>query len=127
MANLVTTTLIISGSNKQNVARFIAHLEGEDTPIDFEKISPKPLGFETKFDCDQESRTAEGEWNRQNWGTRSTAWCARRESSSGEVIYHFDTAWSPPTGIVDTLREEFPEVQIEAYFDDHENCETGTF
>ena len=33
-------------------------------------------------------------------------------------VCHFDTAWSPPEGIIHKLREDFPDLHISCFYDE---------
>ena len=64
--------------------------------------------------------TAEGwyVWRTQSWGTK---WNLRHgetylTENPGELVYDFDTAWSPPEGIVNHLREQYPELEFRLEF-----------
>jgi hypothetical protein len=35
-----------------------------------------------------------------------------------QVEYTFSTAWSPPEGVIEKLREQYPDVSITAFFDE---------
>ena len=39
----------------------------------------------------------------------------------------FDTPWGPPTGVVETLRARFPDVEITAFFDVPDLQEAGYY
>ena len=60
-------------------------------------------------------------WRVQNWGTKwdisekDIEWSDDHEDY---VQFAFDTAWSPPEGIVSALREKFPELSISWFYDE---------
>lgn len=59
------------------------------------------------------------DWCCEIWGTKWNAVDATRCWPGGEPLrYDFKTAWSPPEGIVQTLRERFPQLHISAFFDE---------
>ena len=60
-------------------------------------------------------------WRVQNWGTKwdisekDIEWSDDHEDYAQ---FSFDTAWSPPEGIVSALREKFPELSISWFYDE---------
>lgn len=60
-------------------------------------------------------------WNIHNWGTKwnaSDPYLERLDDT--HIVYHFQTAWSPPSLIVRTLAEQHPTLSFE-----HSYCEGG--
>lgn len=61
------------------------------------------------------------EWSIENWGTK---WDTNPEYIDVEelhdtcVRYTFDTAWSPPQAAIQALREAFPALGIEAFYNE---------
>tara|TARA_B100000427_G_scaffold41321_1_gene29999 strand:+ start:108 stop:569 length:462 start_codon:yes stop_codon:yes gene_type:complete len=60
-------------------------------------------------------------WNVNNWGTkweigRDSIECDHFDGCSFEC--EFETAWSPPEGIYQALREQYPDVSISWFFDE---------
>lgn len=53
------------------------------------------------------------EWSIANWGTK---WNAKDVSvkvlTGGHALISFNTAWSPPTPVIKSLGEKFPEVKL---------------
>jgi len=59
-----------------------------DTYLDFEKILPTPPKIEDWYD-----------WRNENWGTRSNSY----EGQAQDEGISFNTAWSPPIGVIVAL------------------------
>jgi hypothetical protein len=71
---------------------------------------------------DEKKHPGEKNWLgfcRENWGTK---WdCTRvaiEDGEEGGKVIHFDTAWSPPTPILDKISQLFPELSIVHEFAD---------
>lgn len=63
------------------------------------------------------------DWNCQNWGTK---WEPSYVSVDGSMI-SFDTAWSCPDAILETLSERFPDVHFVCHYADKSlDCNCGT-
>ena len=91
-----------------------------ELPIKREMKSPKTGEvFHTTFDFpDGTNDDRWYAWNNANWGTK---WeLGERECDHDEETLEcfFDTAWSPPEGIYNALREQFPDVSISWFWDE---------
>lgn len=61
-------------------------------------------------------------WRIANWGTKWDTYNVTLESDPGQLIYMFDTAWSPPYQVIEALAEKFPALILEhKYFDELSN------
>ena len=57
------------------------------------------------------------DWTNENWGTHWDADCEEvKIDDFGGVEYRFDTAWGPPEGIYNALRELFPKLNISWFY-----------
>jgi hypothetical protein len=57
------------------------------------------------------------EWRRSEWGTKWNASEVETEwVSDGEILYRFQTAWSPPRPIVEALAARFPMLELRLEF-----------
>ena len=66
------------------------------------------------------------DWSIANWGTKWDAYDISLEREpNGRLVYVFDTAWSPPTPIVEQLMETFPGIGIEHRYFDEGHCFWG--
>lgn len=59
-------------------------------------------------------------WNIANWGTKWNAYNVNLIKNEGDtLIVQFDTAWSTPDPVIQTLAQWFPELRImHEYFDE---------
>ena len=110
----------------KEASKIASKIESEETPFDFTKIFPEPdydkvevfstFGEKTKpVTKDQ----AWWDWRVQNWGTKWNSYdCEVIEMDDEQVEYTFSTAWSPPEGVIEKLREQYPDVSITAFYDE---------
>jgi hypothetical protein len=64
-------------------------------------------------------------WNCEHWGTKWNASDARVEVVSGtEVVIQFDSAWSPPTPVIDAMAARLPSARI-LFFHIETGCDFG--
>ena len=103
---------------------------GEDNPLDFERILPYPKGIETVTDIlsgKKKKVVVGGEWNYEwcceNWGTKWNSYSWDQFESRWEDEYdeeyidlRFETAWGPPTGILEKIHEKFPDLPYIRWF-----------
>jgi len=58
-------------------------------------------------------------WCVNNWGTKWDAGDVDIEYNDAEILeLEFDTAWSPPEGIMEKLREKYPELSFQCFYDE---------
>ena len=66
-------------------------------------------------------------WCIQNWGTKWDAGDVDIEYQDSEILeLEFDTAWSPPEGIMEKLREKYPELSFQCFYDEP-GCEAAGY
>ena len=59
------------------------------------------------------------DWTIDKWGTKWNSYnCEIVEHEDDYVVYTFDTAWGPPTGVIEALREQCPDFSISAFYDE---------
>lgn len=56
------------------------------------------------------------DWCIKHWGTKWNASYSEVEEDTDYLCYTFDTAWSPPEGICEALRERYPEADITWFY-----------
>lgn len=61
-----------------------------------------------KFDEDLRHGQDWYHWNIRNWGTKWEISEARLVEESGKLVFHFETAWSPPTNALNELAAQYP-------------------
>ena len=66
-------------------------------------------------------------WCIENWGTKWDACDKSLEYEDSEILaLTFSTAWSPPEGIVEKLREKYPELSFSCFYDEP-GCEIAGY
>ena len=66
-------------------------------------------------------------WCVNNWGTKWEPDIADIEYADSEQLQlTFNTAWSPPEGIVEKLREKYPELTFQCFYDEP-GCEIAGY
>ena len=66
-------------------------------------------------------------WCVNNWGTKWDACDKSVEYEDSEILaLTFSTAWSPPEGIVEKLREKYPELSFSCFYDEP-GCEIAGY
>lgn len=126
MPNHVTNTIEIyvwHDEDKETTDKVLKLLRDEDSEgevIDFAKIVPQPdnlftdnLGSKEREQCAREGRPNWYDWQCDNWGTKWNAYSqSLLERDTYTVKIQFDTAWSPPTPVIEALEklieETFP-------------------
>ena len=108
----------------KEASKIASKIESEETPFDFTKIFPEPdydkVEVLPTFGTVEEScMTKWWDWRVQNWGTKWNSYdCEVIEMDDDQVEYTFNTAWSPPEGVIEKLREQYPDIQITAFYDE---------
>ena len=128
-------TISVGDSDSQNLAVLVDSLKSdeEDTCFDLNAIVPKPPELENigwneakelneivsaKYRRDYGADN-DRDWCILQWGTKwNTYDCALEEKDDDYVVFAFLTAWSPPTGAIEALREQCPDFEITAFFDE---------
>jgi hypothetical protein len=110
----------------KEATKIASEIESEETPFDFTKIFPEP-DYENievmptfgKEDDDDFRMPKWWDWRVQNWGTKWNSYdCEVIEMDDDQVEYTFSTAWSPPEGVIEKLRERYPDIQVTAFYDE---------
>lgn len=136
MPNWCECDLYVTGRDGR-VREFLEFAAG-DIPFDFNRFVPYPAEFEAmdreakrRRQSDDPAVRAEGwtdgynsggyEWCLAHWGTKWNACRGRCGStvSDGDVLtaaLHFDTAWSPPTPVVENAAGRFPDLTFDLRF-----------
>ena len=110
----------------KEASKIASKIESKETPFDFTKIFPEP--DYDKTEVEPTFRKEEGDdfrmpswwdWRVQNWGTKWNSYdCEVIEMDDEQVEYTFSTAWGPPEGVIEKLREQYPDVSITAFYDE---------
>ncbi len=67
------------------------------------------------------------DWCEENWGCKAEAIDIATQDYEDHLIYDFITPYSPPCGIIKSLRETFPDLNISAFFDNEQDEEAGYY
>ncbi|HMB03568.1 MAG TPA: hypothetical protein VKP69_07490, partial [Isosphaeraceae bacterium] len=73
------------------------------------------------------------EWCIANWGTQWTACGIEKEGPTTgydgtvEVVFHFDTAWSPPKPVIKNAAERYPALTFDLRYFECGCCFRGVF
>ena len=110
----------------EELAKIKKQVETKETLFDFTKIYPEPdyekIEVTPTFEKDEEDdfrMPSWWDWRVQNWGTKWNSYECDLELDDLDMLrYTFDTAWGPPVGVIDKLRELYPEVGVTAFYDE---------
>ena len=103
MPNWCENELTVSG-NGIAVSAFLNAVKGE-SELDFGKVIPEPEGI-------REGRDPGLDWRNDHWGTKWNACdCVliddQRLTRGRKVTIGFDTAWAPPTPVVEEIIRKY--------------------
>jgi len=152
MPNWCENDLAVEGPTEV-IGEFLKFAAGE-SPFDFGKFIPYPAKFQRQDeiaeawlkehaerpDYDWRLQPKDGfnsggyDWCVANWGTK---WPASRVEVEGpmtgydektvEVVFHFDTAWSPPKPVIKKAAELYPALRFELRYFECGCCFNGLF
>tara|TARA_S200002703_G_scaffold56234_1_gene48846 strand:+ start:4600 stop:5040 length:441 start_codon:yes stop_codon:yes gene_type:complete len=128
-------TISVGDADGQNLKVLVDSLKSEEnqTDFDFNAILPMPPELENVDWSEAEEmndiiraryKKEHGsdnwyDWRVNNWGTKWNSYdCFLEEEDDDYVVYTFNTAWGPPTGVIEALREQCPDFSISAFFDE---------
>lgn len=98
--------------------RALAALLTDGGEVDFSFLVPPPANLETG-DCSGKHEPGVVcwyEWNSANWGTK---WNAYSSDVDTERV-RFETAWSHPLPVIETLSLKFPRARLEVEYADED-------
>ncbi len=128
-------SISVGDADSQSLQVLIESLKSEEnhTDFDFDAILPMPPELEDVGWSEAEEmndiikaryKKEHGsdnwyDWRVNNWGTKWNSYsCEIEEEDDDYVVYTFDTAWGPPTGVIEALREQCPDFSISAFYDE---------
>ena len=112
MPNWCNNILEICGGSERDLAGVAALLVDNDTP--FQSIHPLPDGEDAYS------------WRVTHWGAKWDADCFDVNlHSDGTLSVVFDTAWSPPLGVMTRLAERFPSLSFRLFYEECGMAFTG--
>lgn len=128
MPNWCTNTLTIYGGaksikefKKKAYRKVVENNEiKEETDLSFEQFLPIPL---------EKKEDGWYDWCISNWGTKWDACsvCLEPSNKKTQLIYTFDTAWSPPCNIVTEMSKQFPSLLFHLHYDEPSMQFAGIF
>ena len=138
--NWCSNDLYVEGS-KESIDAFQALLKTGEGDFDFNLFIPYPSKYE-ELDMLREQAEKDGvEWDKlpkdgynqggydwciENWGTKWNAYEASIERTSDESMSGwFDTAWSPPLGVLQAMSEMFPTLSFTLSYEEGGMCLAG--
>jgi Api92-like protein with ferredoxin domain len=127
MPNWVSNTMRIINGNPHEVFEFI---RGDKSPFDFNNLVPMPEHIQKadeEVDFASLNVPAWYAWSLQNWGTKWNACDAKYSTTDPENVIWFDSAWSPPVAVFQSLAKRFPVHEIVIHSDEYENHFHETF
>lgn len=140
MPNWCWNFLTIKG-NKQKLNELKQFVKSKDRAFDFEKIISQKESegykiFKKKWEklSDKEKLKWKWDnsddmnnfifnefgynWNMENWGTKWNSCESSLIVRDNNLNYHFSTAWTPPTPVIEALISMFPELEFRMEFEE---------
>ena len=133
MRNWCDNRVEIYGDNPDQIKEVKKTLASKQTCFDFNNIvpmpkelegttspNPEPDSFEAKRLRKQHGHDNWYDWCCDNWDTKWNSAGADLTSDSNNSIieYEFQTAWGPPIKVIEALREQYPDLNITAFYDE---------
>ena len=133
MPNWCDNRVEIYGDNPDQIKEVKKTLASKQTCFDFNNIvpipkelegttspTPEPDSFEAKRLRKQHGHDNWYDWCCDNWDTKWNSAGADLTSDSNNSIieYEFQTAWGPPIKVIEALREQYPDLNITAFYDE---------
>lgn len=118
MPNWSFNHMIVRGS-ENDLANFITKARGENGEMDFNSFIPQPdnlfkgdLGQKEEDYCKEQGIPNWYDWNVANWNTKWNACHIQFDWDGEDVVYRFDTAWSPPERVFSEISLQHPELSF---------------
>jgi hypothetical protein len=127
MPNWVNNTLKVIKGDPKEVFELV---RTEESVVDFNTLVPMPEHIKNS---DEEVALAGFNvpawygWAVENWGTKWNARDAKHSTKDPAHVLWFDTAWSPPVPVFESLAKQFPTHEIVVYSDEYMNHLHVTF
>ena len=133
MPNWCDNRVEIYGDNPDQIKEVKKTLASEQTCFDFNNIvpmpkelegttspNPEPDSFEAKRLRKQHGHDNWYDWCCDNWDTKWNSAGADLTSDSNNSIieYEFQTAWGPPIKVIEAIREQYPDLNVTAFYDE---------
>ena len=148
MPNWCMNKLIIGADSKEELDKVKEAIKSKDSALSFEAICPTPPelidtshkpkgGVDTAVArvvavCQGEVKDYK-DWYEFHLGEWGCKWeveapvSFEEEDGTNEIIFSFDTAWSPPRHILEKLEEHFPDARFSLMYFEPGNCFAGEY
>ncbi|MFA5696723.1 MAG: hypothetical protein WC917_04795 [Bacilli bacterium] len=126
MPNWCNNILTVKGEEDE-IKHFELTAKKDDQELSLEKLYPCPIPIEKESPETNIEKIANKldykaedwyEWNTNNWGTKWDIKDATMDGNEYELIYTFDTAWSPPIKAIKNFSENFPSLVFILEYDE---------
>jgi hypothetical protein len=123
MPNWVTNEITFNFDMSHDKDRFMKLVTSDDNPFDFDKIVPMPDNiFRGNLGTDEREKYGSlnwYDWSCENWGTKWNSRNAKVDwEGEDDAGFIFDTAWSAPTPIANTLKSMFRGIKFRWFYRD---------
>ncbi|RKN86774.1 hypothetical protein [Paenibacillus ginsengarvi] len=115
MPNHITNIITIQASEGRTAQEVIDFVKSDEREFDFNKLIPMPQEIIASFDTPGISPPWYN-WSLEHWGTKWNAY----EISVNENVIRFDTAWSAPFPIFESLHEKFSDFTFDIKYADED-------
>ena len=138
MPNWCENSLKVTGK-KSEIEKMLEAIKGDEIPFDFEKILPTPGDMaeeqsppinihKGRYNTQKYGEIDWWHWRVENWKTKWNLDDSTIIDFNGkECNIYFNTAWSPPLGIITKLSEMFPELSFKLSYLEIGMCFAGVF
>lgn len=149
MPNWCMNRLEITAESKAELDEVMEAIRSDEEPLSFEKICPTPPELEGATSPSGGSASLEDsltrlnnvmsgneknykDWYEHHLGEWGTKWELNGVNlvddwDENEAMLEFDSAWSPPTKIVDKLMDRFPKIHFTLYYFEPGCCFAGEY
>lgn len=120
MPNWCGNSVTVKGS-QSTLSKFMKAVESERSKFDFNKVIPYPEEFrKAETESDNPNLFTKGgyDWCITNWGTKWWVHEIFITVNKGEIIYDFDTAWSPCVPVIEALAKRYPSLWIKIGYEE---------
>ena len=131
MPNWVNNVVTITGTSN-DMRAFVEHIgtkpefaESDQTDFSFHSfVTPKGVTLEEYWGVDTNGMGKSGgtwyEWNNTHWNTKWDACHAEVIVGPSDIVLRFDTAWSPPSPVIEAMSAKFPALNIDVWWEEEQ-------
>jgi hypothetical protein len=114
MPNWCGNTLTVRGT-KEDIKKFKEKAATEKSDLTLDKLYPMSKKLVDWYD-----------WCVKNWGTKWDVDGAIDTDTENELVYMFDSAWSPPINAFIKISKDFPDLSFTLEYEEPGMCFEGT-